>query len=511
MLRDIQQQDGSFSTVPSPASRDKPDMDRYVTRSHQSIESLSSIDGLELLDLAGASSQASRTLGLTQMLVLTSPSFGLQACWFLLTSSGTPYLISLGIPKSIIPLVWATGPFFGAFAQPVFGILSDESRHRWGKRKPFMIYGSASATIFLLALAYSSELTNWMWHSNRDSSHTTFHWQTQIVAVFSVFMATFALAAYTVGVKALIVDNSPPSQQSTAASWAMRWNVLGNVVLSTVGFVDTQWSIFADEGNARFKILTIVVAVCTATTVGLACFLVSDERSSAARGNQAPLMEVCQSIISPIGLAKKWAQLPPRSRRICEIQIYASAGWFPVLYYMSTRREMGQLDAALVEEARSYGFFASFAFALGAFFASVALQTLDYAKPALTRNLSQVWLASQCFLGYCMHLTFVARSGAIATLVVSMMGATAAVTMWIPYAIISDEVSELSAGKPDGDVAWILGLHNMAISLPQIGSTLMCALLLAALKSLHVEDSVAWVFRLASVPVFSSAYLIYKS
>ncbi|EFQ33029.1 uncharacterized protein GLRG_08173 [Colletotrichum graminicola M1.001] len=458
------------------------------------------------------------------MLLLTSPSLGLQVCWFLLTSSGTPYLISLGIPKFMISLVWITGPMFGAFVQPVLGALSDQSQHPWGKRKPFIIYGSAAATISLLVLANSSELTSWMWYSSLESSDNSDHWQTQILAAVLVIIVTLALTAYAVGVRALIVDNSPPAQQSAAASWAMRWNVLGNVLLSAVGFVDTQWSLFADEGNARFKILAIVVAACTASTVGLSCCSISNERNSVAREHQPGFMQLCRSVISPIGLAKQWWQLSPRSRQVCEIQFYAWAGWFPVLYYMSTfvletalsnelehrHREMRQPDPALIEDAGSYSFFASFAFALGAFFSSVVLQTFDCAKPALTRNPSQLWLASQCFLGYCMHLTLVARSGAMAIVVVALMGVTAAVTMWAPYAIISSEISELSASKPHSDVAWILGLHNMAISLPQIGSTLVCALLLAALKSLQVENSMAWVFRLASVPVFWSAYLIYK-
>lgn len=172
---------------------------------------------------------------------------------------------------------------------------------------------------------------------------------------------------------------------------------------------------------------------------------------------------------------------------------------------------MRQPDSALVEDARSYGFFASFAFAMGSFVASIALKTVDRAKPALTRNLPQLWLASQCFLGYCMSLTFVARSGATAIIVVSLMGVTAAVTMWVPFAIISAEISALSTRNPDSDVAGILGLHNMAMSLPQIGSTLVWALLFAVLKLYQLEDSVAWVFRLASVPVFWSAYLIYRS
>lgn len=168
-------------------------------------------------------------------------------------------------------------------------------------------------------------------------------------------------------------------------------------------------------------------------------------------------------------------------------------------------------DHVIAKSAANYAFFASFAFALGAFAGSVSLQVLDRTIPALARQLPQIWFASQCFLGYCMHLTFFARTGLTAIIVVAMMGVTGAVTMWAPFALISAEISEISACKTDVEVAWIMGLHNMAISLPQIGSGLVCALLLAGFQWLNVEDSVAWVFRLASVAVFWSAYLIHKS
>lgn len=110
-----------------------------------------------------------------------------------------------------------------------------------------------------------------------------------------------------------------------------------------------------------------------------------------------------------------------------------------------------------------------------------------------------------------MCLTFVARTGLTAIIIVALMGVTGAVTMWAPFAMISTEICGLSTDNMDVEVAWMLGLHNMAISLPQIGSSLICALLLAGFQLLDVEDSVAWVFRLASVPVFWSAYLIHKS
>ncbi|KAJ0159218.1 General alpha-glucoside permease, partial [Colletotrichum tanaceti] len=93
------------------------------------------------------------------LLLLTCPSLGLHVCWFLLQSSGTPYLRSLGMSPSSISLTWALGPIFGAFAQPIIGQLSDELHHPLGRRKPVMIAGALATVVATLLMACAPELT----------------------------------------------------------------------------------------------------------------------------------------------------------------------------------------------------------------------------------------------------------------------------------------------------------------------------------------------------------------
>ncbi|TDZ32569.1 General alpha-glucoside permease [Colletotrichum spinosum] len=372
---------------------------------------------LPTLDEDYRESHEGEPLSLPRLLLLTCPSLGLQVFWFLLTSRGTPYLHSLDIPKSIVSLTWVTGPLFGAYAQPILGVLSDESWSRLGKRKTFMACGALGAVTAQLALASVRDLT-----SASDDDNTTggpAGLATQMLAVACVVATTFSLQAYAVGVRALIVDSCPASQQFSAAAWAMRWNVLGNIVLSAVA-------------------------------------------------------------------------LSSRARDTPETQ------------------GVSRPDLTTDQDAMQYSYLATLAFAFGAAVSSITLSVLERAKLSSATHLPRIWLASQCLLGYCMQLTWVAQTGAAAAAVVAVMGMTGPVTMWVPFALVSADIAEVSAGTPEREVAWILGLHNMAISLPQIGSTLVCAVLLALCKALDVTNSVAWVFRLASIPVFYSAWLIFK-
>ncbi|RYP51155.1 hypothetical protein DL769_010857 [Monosporascus sp. CRB-8-3] len=269
------------------------------------------------------------------LLVLTCPSLGLQVCWFLLQSSATPYLFSLGIPDSIISLVWATGPIFGAFAQPIIGLLSDELQHPMGRRKPVIVSGASVVIVFLLAMACADELTRWTVAPSGDGRPTG-HWQTQTFAVFCVILILFALQAYSVGVRALVVDNCPPSQQSKAATWVMRWNVLGLAVLSTIGFLDAKSSSGEAGVATAFKILVLVAAFCSAATVGLVCYFVPHDNARFLDCQGPPLVKRVWSISSPKELARRWARLPPLTHKVCKVQLYAWSAWFPVLYYMST-------------------------------------------------------------------------------------------------------------------------------------------------------------------------------
>lgn len=68
-----------------------------------------------------------------------------------------PYLLSLGMSKALLAFVWIAGPITGTLVQPYIGIRSDNCRLPWGKRKPFMVVGSAVTIVTLLGLAWVNE------------------------------------------------------------------------------------------------------------------------------------------------------------------------------------------------------------------------------------------------------------------------------------------------------------------------------------------------------------------
>ena len=92
------------------------------------------------------------------LVLLTISICGLQIVWSVELGSGSPYLLSLGIKKSILAFVWLAGPLTGVLVQPYVGLKSDNCRMTWGRRKPFMVGGGAATIIALLALSRATEI-----------------------------------------------------------------------------------------------------------------------------------------------------------------------------------------------------------------------------------------------------------------------------------------------------------------------------------------------------------------
>lgn len=98
------------------------------------------------------------TKSIWYLILLTVSIGGLQIAWSVELSNGSPYLLSLGLSKSLMALVWIAGPLTGTLVQPYVGMLSDDCRIPWGKRKPFMLGGAAATMVSLMVLAWSKDI-----------------------------------------------------------------------------------------------------------------------------------------------------------------------------------------------------------------------------------------------------------------------------------------------------------------------------------------------------------------
>lgn len=148
-------------------------------------------------------------------LVLTCISIGgLQIAWSVELSNGSPFLLSLGLSKSLMALVWIAGPLSGTLVQPYVGIRSDNCRISWGKRKPFMVAGTAATIVSLMALSWVKEIVRGILGLfGADAGGNAVHVSTICVAVLFVYILDFAINTVQAAIRAFMVDCVPTHQQ----------------------------------------------------------------------------------------------------------------------------------------------------------------------------------------------------------------------------------------------------------------------------------------------------------
>ena len=112
-----------------------------------------------LLDWADVENEE-KSKSVFYLFILTLSIGGLQIAWATELSNGSPYLLSLGMSKSLLAFVWIAGPITGVLVQPYVGIRSDNSRNKWGKRIPFMVVGAFATAISFIALAWAGEIVH---------------------------------------------------------------------------------------------------------------------------------------------------------------------------------------------------------------------------------------------------------------------------------------------------------------------------------------------------------------
>ncbi|KAK3997713.1 general alpha-glucoside permease [Cladorrhinum sp. PSN332] len=420
------------------------------------------------------------------LILLTISIGGLQIAWSVEMSNGSPYLLSLGLSKSLMALVWIAGPLSGTLVQPYVGMLSDNCRIRWGKRKPFMLGGAAATIVSLMSLAWTKEAISGLlglFGANPESPFVKY--SIIVVAVLWVYILDFAINTVQAAIRAFIVDCAPTHQQEVANAMASRFVGIGNIAGYLAGYTDLP-SIFWFLGDTQFKDLCSLASIALGTSVVATCLLIK-ERDPRLEGPPAKDKPGVMSFFRKIFTSIK--RLPPQTKKVCQVQFCAWIGFFPMLFYTSSY--IGEIYAdpyleknpnmtpedldKLYEDATREGTFALLIFAITSLATNVFLpffiaptydsQTfspaespgeggpsslkdyeeeqkswLDYLViPGFT--LRRAWMFSQILFTGSMLCTVFVHTVTAATILIGLVGITWALTLWAPWAIISAEIS----------------------------------------------------------------------
>ncbi|OAA53837.1 autophagy protein [Niveomyces insectorum RCEF 264] len=450
-----------------------------------------------------------RTKSVWYLVLLTISIGGLQIAWSVELSNGSPYLLSLGLSKSLMALVWIAGPLSGTLVQPYVGMLSDNCRVPWGKRKPFMLGGAAATIVSLLCLAWTKEMVAGPLTGlfGADPASEGVKVAVIVVAVLWVYILDFAINTVQAAIRAFIVDCAPAHQQEAANSMASRITGVGNIIGYVAGYVNLPrvlWWL----GDTQFKDLCAIASIALGTTVALSCLVIRERDPRlegpppASAATKSGVLAFFRQIFVSI------RRLPPQIKRVCEVQFCAWVGFFPMLFYTSSyigeiyvepfleenpHMTPAELDR-LYEQATRVGTFALLIYSITSLCTNVFLpffiaptydsqpvtgpppppggehlpqqqqhaflldgardgagETKGEGKPWLDYlvipglTLRRAWMLSLLLFSGSMFCTVLVRSVAAATVLIGLVGITWALTLWAPWAIISAEISRRDA------------------------------------------------------------------
>ncbi|AOW04109.1 major facilitator superfamily domain-containing protein [Yarrowia lipolytica] len=470
---------------------------------------------------------------MTRLFILTLTIAGLQFTWGVEMSYVNVYLLSLGMSKSTISLVWAMGPLAGLVTQPVVGLLSDSCTSRYGRRRPFMVVGSLFVSLSLVTMAWATELSPILFFLNKSIS-------TRVIAVFSVFLTDFSINTVQACCRALIVDILPASLQQAGNGWAARQTAVGHLIGYFLGFLNLVHITNGWMGDTQLKCLCVISSAALLLTVGITSMLTREQVLVKTEQHEPVTLKSVLSHTCGIftTIFKTATTLPPRMKRIVSVQFFAWYGWFSFLYYSSTwigevyQRQHGGVDedGDKVGKVGRIGSMSLTVFSVVSLIASfvmpfLATNTVFRYKPRLT----SIWTGAHIVFSLAMFSTLYVGSVGAATAVIASCGYSWAITTWAPFALMGEEIHRLegtplpisqeinetdqlgpnsSATSDAKHTGVYLGIHNIAISAPQFVCTFVSSFVFFLLEGEGDGGrAIAVTFQIGGVMTLIAAYI----
>ncbi|KAK7678039.1 hypothetical protein QCA50_018980 [Cerrena zonata] len=404
-----------------------------------------------------------------QLPALSIGLLGVQMLWSVEMSYGTPYLLSLGLSKSAVSMVFLAGPISGLVVQPLVGVLADNSKSRFGRRRPYMVVGCIICMSAMLLLGFTRPFATIFTTLGSAANDILTIW----LAILALFTIDFSVNAVQAVDRALLVDTLPTEKQPDGNAWAARMLGIGSVAGYFIGNVDMT-HILPFLGDTELEVLSVCGSFLLIAAHAITVFCVKERVVVASKNASKSFVQEIKEI---------WynaTNLPSVIRQICIIQFFAWLGWFPVLFNNTEfitelyKRQVAptpleELEAVIAEGNRlgSRAMFFNALLCLAAnlvlpFFVSEAgsRKRMQNAIAMGVRrswwvrlferikvHLATLWAFSHLLFAICMFATFFYSSVGGATFFTTIAGFSWSITQWAPFSLLAEAI--LTSDSPD--------------------------------------------------------------
>lgn len=374
---------------------------------------------------------------------------GIQFGWGLQMANMSAIYEYLGANPDQIPILWLAAPLTGLLVQPLIGHLSDLTWTRLGRRRPYFLGGTITASLALAIMPHSE--TVWM-------------------AALLLWMLDFSVNVSMEPFRAFVADILPPEQRAQGYAMQSLFIGLGAVMGSALPWVLSN-GLHVSSTSASG---TIPDSVRYAFYTGSVVYFLAVMWTVGTTKEYPPhdLEEFRRDRASRVGLGTQaremwdiFKTIPPTMRQLAWVQLFTWFGLFCMWIYFAVAVARGVFGAtdeksALFTEGVEWG---GLCFSM---YNGVCL-VFSLALIALARKHSARVLHTICLACGAVGLISVAFIGNKYLLLLPMVGVGIA---WA--SIVSMPYAMLAGVLPEEKVGVYMGIFNFFIVIPQIFASL---------------------------------------
>lgn len=225
------------------------------------------------------------TYPLARLLALAGGLGGIQLAWAVQVGYVTKALLQLGMPPAAVSYAWLAGPIAGIVVQPLVGAASDRCASPYGRRRPFIVAGTAITAVCLLAFSHARELGVAAGDAaTSDGGGGGRHPRGLAIGVATFWALDFAINGAMGPLRALLMDVVPPSQQGAGNAAFAFMTGLGNFGGNTLGSLRLAAATPAAWGLSDMQALYGLAAGVLIVTIGVCVVATPEVPLGAGRG-----------------------------------------------------------------------------------------------------------------------------------------------------------------------------------------------------------------------------------
>lgn len=382
---------------------------------------------------------------------------GLQFAWQMRIALSEPVTSSLGASPLLYSLIWLAGPFSGMVVQPIIGVLSDNTKSRFGRRRPYLLGGAIITALALWAFPHSAGISDFI---SKICHFEMPAWGGLLIAALLIWVIDACINIAQGPYRSLIPDVVPREQHAQANSYISLAIGLGSVIAMIVApalkyFFNYQMSI-----SAQFVMAGLAFALAMLWT----CLTIKEHRTDINNDEIAQNDETKKSFWQSL---KEFFLLSPEVKKICTMQFFTWIGMMCLLIYvtpfvMHTVYNIPDVAANpvaqnLKDTAQNYALICLAVFNLVCFLVAIPIGKLadrfGNKKVHIISMLSMIL----AYLG----LAFFKNSPVAVLLFMGLSGIGWASVCALPFAMLSKYIKPGTEGS-------VMGIFNIFIAGPQV-------------------------------------------